>query len=1240
MRDDDFHLERIILIDSYREGDIVEVRLDGHVNINGFNAAGKTTLLRTIPLFYGEAAARMLKGEQGKKAFTDHYLPRTTSYIVFEYVRRGQPCMAVLHSNTSGESVQYRFIDTRYRKDLFVVGQAIVESNTQLLRHVEKQGAQCTRAFSRAEYRSIIQNDVDKRELRSLASRFAFVGAGSRLSHIDRIVTGMFVRATTFRDLRQIIVASIDQNEGQLEIRAQRDQMDVWIRDHDAYVEVMRESNRVEGLLEANKRRQAALASLSLVKGQLLALQRMRSAQLEVVTGELKALEDRATTARADTLQAVAEANGRLKAKEGELEHARAQLDRLEAQAKRYRDEGFEERAQAQDDLASIQAELEVQEKSHTTLLGSQRSVSEEYERLELVAKQQAGTTLAELEKNKAPIYDEMDRLKTECEEHYQRLEQALREKHERELREANDNGRAIAERIGWLNGRIKDAQASPELVVQKEAKDEECEAARVEVDRARIQRDDAQRTKLAVKTAFEEADRQLGRIQTRLQDQQVALQAAMQVGDAAPGTLVHFLRNHLPDWRENIGKLASRELLLRNDLAPELDHEAGQSLYGVQLRLDRVEAPWHAHEEAIESRIAQLKDEIDAEQKRHALQDAALKEATASVERAAKAEDDASRAYQVADERSRRLAGEQQSLKRQLDDSRARAKKQAQEDLREVTGQKQALDAEIKQLNAALAGTLGDNASARQQALSALETTKTNKLAAIASSIRQVRGALQRELGRLQEERHRSLSAKGIDSQTLARLEEAITSLKGRIERIRRDAPAVAQYRVWLQSQWPLRAQYGAQVQAIERDVRQLKDDVSRMQTDGEKILAALAKEIDALEKREHGIAAELSAVKARLEKLAFVREDADAAEREPDGAHTLTHLDHVKRENENVLLEADRRIEDDVAVILRAFTKHRGTAPDRFYESCRSDLAAANQRGREWIPAIEEWFVSRHLEARRVLRDGASLLGQTVDEFYGALKAFKNRAQSFSRELQTCIDSSADFDKISNVQARIQTTVDALDYWGSIAGLSEEFRLWFERQDDDLPHQEFCQALRRVAQCFDRDRTLSADLVDLIQLEIDLVENGRHVTVRDERALEHVSSNGLSYLILIVLFLGFLQRIRKDSPVQVLCAVDELKNLDLANTERLFGLLDRHRVTLISAFPDADPEVLRLFSHRYTILPERRVAKVVLDAVLDDGDEPASKQITGHNEKTAEVRASEPSNASTALSEGSDHV
>jgi hypothetical protein len=43
-------LNRLILIDSYKAGELVEVRLDGHTNLNGVNGAGKTTLLRLVPV--------------------------------------------------------------------------------------------------------------------------------------------------------------------------------------------------------------------------------------------------------------------------------------------------------------------------------------------------------------------------------------------------------------------------------------------------------------------------------------------------------------------------------------------------------------------------------------------------------------------------------------------------------------------------------------------------------------------------------------------------------------------------------------------------------------------------------------------------------------------------------------------------------------------------------------------------------------------------------------------------------------------------------------------------------------------------------------------------------------------------------------------------------------------------------------------------------------------------------------
>lgn len=1235
MRNDDFHLERIVLIDSYRKGDIVEVRLDGHVNINGFNAAGKTTLLRTIPLFYGEAAARMLKGEQSKKAFADHYLPRTTSYIVFEYARRGQLCMAVLHSNATGESVQYRFIASGFSRDLFVIGQSIVESNTQLLRHVEKQGAQCSRALSRTEYRSIIQNDVDRRELRSLAGQFSFAGSGSRLSHIDRIVTGMFVRAATFRDLRSIIVSSIAQDEGQLEIRAQRDQMDVWLRDRDAYVDVMNEQGRVAGVVEATEARKSAWTALSLAKGQLIALERTRSARLAALKSQLKALDEQATAERAQNAQKAAETRGHLTAKEEALKQARAQLDNLDLQAKRYRDEAFETRSQDQERLPSVLAELEKQERSYSSLLGNQRSVSEEYERLELMADQRTKRQIGEFEASRGPVYEENERLKAQCEEDYQGREKVLRDEHGRALHEANEEAKGYAERIGWLNGRINDAQASPELVMQKEAKDAECEKARIDLEHARKRRDDAHSAKLNAKASFDEADRQLGRIQLRLQDQKNALQAAIEMGEAAPGTLIHFLRAHVPGWRQDIGKIASRELLLRTDLIPEVDEQPAQNLYGVRLRLDRIEAPWHAHEEAIEARIAELKREVEAEDVRHATQEAILAQAKNQLDAAVKAEDDALQAYRAADERMRRLTGEQQSLKAQIDESRIRAKKQAEDERREVTAQQSALDLEIKELETTFARAIRENLSARQDALNALDTTKKARLSAIEASIQKAQADLEAELASLRAERNRSLAAKGIDPETLSRLDASIATLRATVERIRNDVQPIAQYQLWLRDQWPLRPGYVAQVDGIASEVLSLKDELGRLKSEGERRSAGFMKQIDVLEKQVDGIEGELSAVRARIEKLSFVPEDPTAAQAEHDAAHTLAYLDGVKRASESALFEAERNIKDGVEVILRAFTKHRGTAPDRFYESYRSDLAAQSKGGREWVPIIQEWFDSRHLEARRVLRDGASLLGQTVHDFYGSLRKFRTRTQSFSRELQSCIDSSADFEKITNVQARIETTVDALNYWPSIRALSEEFELWAGREDDELPHPEFCQALRRVSQCFERESTLSADLVDLVQLEIDLVENGRQVTVRDEKTLEHVSSNGISYLILIVLFLGFLQRIRRDAPVQVLCAVDELKNLDLANTERLFNLLDRHRVTLISAFPDADPEVLRLFAHRYTILEGRRIASVV----LEDGPETEIVREPALAENRGET-AGYPDAPATTLEEDADHV
>lgn len=85
---DYFALRRLILIDAYRKGAITELKLDGHTSLTGANGVGKTSLLRLIPLFYGESPNKLVQGGGVNQSFVQYYLPHTTSFIVFEYSRR------------------------------------------------------------------------------------------------------------------------------------------------------------------------------------------------------------------------------------------------------------------------------------------------------------------------------------------------------------------------------------------------------------------------------------------------------------------------------------------------------------------------------------------------------------------------------------------------------------------------------------------------------------------------------------------------------------------------------------------------------------------------------------------------------------------------------------------------------------------------------------------------------------------------------------------------------------------------------------------------------------------------------------------------------------------------------------------------------------------------------------------------------------------------------------------------
>ena len=100
-------LQRIILINSYiqtPENKIFEFNLSTHTQINGDNGAGKTSLLRLLPFFYGLEPGKITATGNNKKSFSGYYLPEDDSAIIFDYINANGANVHVIITNSANNA--------------------------------------------------------------------------------------------------------------------------------------------------------------------------------------------------------------------------------------------------------------------------------------------------------------------------------------------------------------------------------------------------------------------------------------------------------------------------------------------------------------------------------------------------------------------------------------------------------------------------------------------------------------------------------------------------------------------------------------------------------------------------------------------------------------------------------------------------------------------------------------------------------------------------------------------------------------------------------------------------------------------------------------------------------------------------------------------------------------------------------------------------------------------------------
>lgn len=197
-----------------------------------------------------------------------------------------------------------------------------------------------------------------------------------------------------------------------------------------------------------------------------------------------------------------------------------------------------------------------------------------------------------------------------------------------------------------------------------------------------------------------------------------------------------------------------------------------------------------------------------------------------------------------------------------------------------------------------------------------------------------------------------------------------------------------------------------------------------------------------------------------------------------------------------------------------------------------------------------MREWFEAANLDARRLLLSQCRNFASGVHEFHERLDGFKRKVGVFSKDLQDNMVASTRFRFISSVAVRLSTSFDSLDGWDKIKKLDEEYSAWGGKDSNELPDQAFADAVDEVSTYLQGHHSVDVKLEDLIGLEIEIEEKGQaRKVVKDEGQLRDASSNGLSYLILCVVFVGLINKIRGNQRVKLVWALDELRDLDLDN-------------------------------------------------------------------------------------------
>ncbi len=1218
--DHQYGLKRIILIDSFLPGRRYIVDVAGNTGITGDNGMGKTSLIRLPVIFYGERPVKIgikQNPELKLKGFSGWYLPRNGSYVVFEYLSEGEKrCAVFLPDANTEEGVCRHFIETGYEDALFF-DETIDRPYTkeQFLKNLTLQNIRHHSPHSFEQYRKILL-DGDVKGLK----HFSMVPSGSKLSQLHELFGGMLKRETDFSMLCKIIESWAHKGIGEDSRAAlssfslDRSKLKSWIVEYEAQKKLQKRASRetiksakakfeeykyscakigkivnraeswkdtlVLDLKDQKKTFDEKISSIKLLLDENQATIKSLNDEIQTLSSKTSSRKAELTSLNTQKLNYETKIGDNYQSRLNELEDCRKQLKFCRSQKDTLNDAAVKIESWFKDEKRELEKRFEDDKNVYQAQINTLDSDKKDADHLRSMQHQKAIVEIKEtfasnrklLDKQIEKIERDIIRIETAC----------LNPQCPDELKIRKDNlllqRDQLSEQIGLLND----------------------------------ERDKCSRKKNQEHSIFENLNKTLTQQDTSRDEIEADLEGVTAKLNANENSLLTFVKNNVDDWENTFGRTLRKDVLLKTNLKPTLSSSNTDTVFGVNFDTALLPPAEEFNQDTLLEEQKKLISELNQLESDFKQTETKLKQTLIEEDKARKDLEKNESQISILKPKISDNRGQLSRIDNEINNWLEKYQDDAKLEIAEKTSAIDEINHKLVELDSQLKNKTKETEEAFNLTKTNADTVFRTAKDAIQKDIDQLEAKALAASHSLNETYETKLNEKGVNPGLLEKLDLEIMENIGKVDELTKLQELVYAFKNFMEEDY-------SEFSNIEKVYKEYSDQLLKSTKYKEELRSIKEKLVDEQSDAKTSYTIKNTQINSDITTLNALLKD-NSYNPILTSEDVLVTIDDVSKAYQlkmmyDETIKARDNAEQSTLELLKPIKKvftdenHHGTSLHLYFSN-----NPTNTTSLVGLATLIFNYIDNDLQKNdvRILRNNLNDLDK-LNNYVSYINSFGNKIAEFSRNLDRHMEQISSFESLERLTATIYFSLMDEQSWKDMKALSDSYKAWRDQESGsyelgelkaELPSEELFNSIQDYVENASSQELSTEDLAHFIDFRIEFEDQGTLRRVKSHKLLKQASSNARSYLILVVIFIGFVNMVRGKHATPLVWAVDELRDISVNNIEKLVDLLGVNNISLISACPDVDEHIFDIFDKIYEIYKLEQGGTVFAEIVPDTAD------------------------------------